>query len=376
LFTAIPAYFGFAFGMMRDLWNPFGLRDRGIFFIFAPLTTVAFLWMANARISYWGLVIGMLLAMLSSRFIAAAYQGLTALVGQEQLMSGRLSVIWNVISALPIIAGAFTAGYISEHLRPAETFFLVAAFTAGIALLGLWKPRSVFSHTYEKPQASGENFVENVRRLVKHRAIYPAVLICFLWNFAPGSATPLQFYLTDKLHASDAVYSYFNGIFAASFIPTFLLYGYLCKKVPLDKLLWWGTIIAVPQLIPLAFVHSANLALALAVPIGLLGGVATAAYIDLAMRSCPPGLQGTLMMMVDGVLLLSARGGDLWGSRIYNSSPLHGFLYCVIATTAVYALILPLILLVPKELIATADGEPNPRVLAEVQEEICGTEPV
>jgi hypothetical protein len=48
----------------------------------------------------------------------------------------------------------------------------------------------------------------------------------------------------------------------------------------------------------------------------------------------------------------------------------------VIATTAVYALILPLILLVPKELIATADGEPNPRVLAEVQEEICGTEPV
>ena len=32
----------------------------------------------------------------------------------------------------------------------------------------------------------------------------------------------------------------------------------------------------------------------------------------------------------------------------------------MIATTAVYALILPLILLVPKELIATADGEANP----------------
>jgi hypothetical protein len=32
----------------------------------------------------------------------------------------------------------------------------------------------------------------------------------------------------------------------------------------------------------------------------------------------------------------------------------------VIATTALYALILPLLLLIPKELIATADGEANP----------------
>ena len=123
-------------------------------------------------------------------------------------------------------------------------------------------------------------------------------------------------------------------------------------------------------MIPLAFVQSANVALALAVPIGLMGGIATAAYFDLAMRSCPPGMQGTLMMMVDGVLLLSSRGGDLL-VRIYNSSPKHGFLYCVIATTTVYALILPLILLVPKALIATADAEPNPEVEAEVQQEIA-----
>jgi MFS family permease len=290
-------------------------------------------------------------------------------------MSGRLSALWNVVSAFPVIAGALASGYISGHLAPRQTFVLVAALTFFIAALGLWKPRSVFSHTYDKPQASRANFAGNVRRLVKHRAIYPAILINFMWNFAPGAATPLQFYLTNQLHASDAVYSYYNGIFAASFIPTFLLYGFLCKKVSLKKLLWWGTIIAVPQLIPLAFIHSGNLALVLAVPIGLMGGIATAAYFDLAMRSCPPGLQGTLMMLVDGVLALSARGGDLLGSKIYNSSPTHGFLYCVIATTIVYALILPLILLVPKELIATADGEPNPTVEVEVRDEIQGIEP-
>lgn len=366
LVTGIPVYIAFAFGLARDHWNPLGLRDRGFFLIFAPATSGAFIWMGFSGISYSGLVVGMLLAMLSSRFTAAAYQGLIALVGQEKLMSGRLSALCNVVSSIPVVAGAFASGYVSDHLAAKEAFFLVAMVTFLIAVLGLWKPSSVFGHIYEKPQARGADFVGNIRRLVKHRAVYPAVLICFLWNFAPGSATPLQFYLTNELHASDSVYSYYNGIFAAAFIPTFLLYGFLCKRVSLNKLLWWGTIVAVPQMIPLAFIHSANLALVLAAPIGLMGGLATAAYFDLAMRACPPGLQGTLMMLVEGVFALSARAGDLLGSWIYNSGATHGFTYCVIATTVVYALILPLIPLTPKELVATKDGEPNPEVEAEV----------
>ena len=107
----------------------------------------------------------------------------------------------------------------------------------------------------------------------------------------------------------------------------------------------------------------------------MMGGLAVGAYFDLAMRSCPPGMQGTLMMLVDGVIELSGRAGDLLGSQIYNSSPTHGFLYCVITTTVVYALILPVILLVPKELTATADGEPDPPVEGEMLRAIPETRP-
>lgn len=371
LVTGIPVYLAFAFGLARDQWNPLGLRDRGFFLIFAPTTAAALIWMAFSGFSYESLVVGMLLAILASRFTSAAYQGLLALVGQEKLMSGRLSALLNVVGSVPVVAGAIASGYVSDHLGAKEAFLLVAMICLLVAMLGLWKPVSVFGHLYDRPQAIGTDFVGNVKRLVKHRAVYPAVLICFLWNFAPGAATPLQFYLSNELHASDAIYSYYNAIFAAAFIPTFLLYGFLCKRVSLNKLLWWGTIVAVPQMIPLNFIHSADLALILAVPIGLMGGVATAAYFDLAMRACPAGLQGTLMMLVEGVLALSARAGDLLGSWIYNSDAVHGFTYCVIATTAVYALILPLIPLTPKALIATRDGEAN----AEVVDEMRGTGP-
>jgi hypothetical protein len=360
LLVAIPVYVAFVFGLTRDLWNPFGLRDRGFFLLFAPLTMASFIWLALSRLSYSKLLIGMILAMLSIQFITAAYQGLIALIGQQKFMSGRLSALWNIFSQLPAIAAAFAAAIMSERVPPSRIFSFATVLALLIGLVGFWKPLSIFGHAYEMPQARGMEFLRDLKRLVKHRAIYPVVLINILWNFTPGASTPLQFYLTNHLHTSDAVYPYYEGIYLVSYIPTFLLYGFLCKKTPLNRLLWWATIIAVPQMIPLTFIKSGNLALLIAVPIGLMGGLASAAYYDLTIRCCPPGLQGTLMMLVTGVWVLALRGSDVLGSRIYAGNPVHGFLYCVIAMTAVYALILPLILFIPKQLIATADGEPNP----------------
>src|SRR5689334_20319095 len=74
LLTAAPVYLSFVFGLARDLWSPFGLKDRGFFLIFAPLTAAVFLWMSSSTLSYGELFVGMLLAMFFFRFIAAAYQ--------------------------------------------------------------------------------------------------------------------------------------------------------------------------------------------------------------------------------------------------------------------------------------------------------------
>jgi len=370
LLTAAPVYVSFVFGLTRDLWNPLGMRDRGYFLLFGPATAAVFVWMAYSKLSLAGLYVGMLLAMLLFRFVTAAYQGLLALIGQEQLMSGRLAVLWNAVQSAPYVAGSFASGYIAEHFAPRQTFLVVAALTLLMGVLAVWKPRAVFSHAYDQPQAKGADLMGDIKRLVKHRAIYPPILMILLFQFSPGSSTPLQYYLTDRLHLSDSMYGYFQGVFLASFIPTILVYGFLCKKVSLEKLLWWGTAMAVPQMVPLVFIHSATSALIMAMPMGLMGGIVFCAMYDLAMRSCPPGLQGTLMMLIDGIFVVSFRAGDLLGSRIYSSSPEHGFLYCVIAVTIVYASILPVILLVPKHVMATADGQRNPAAEAEMLAEI------
>lgn len=357
--TAIPVYLAFIFGFIRDRWDPFGLRDRGYLILFGLFTALAYAWLAWQRLTFLGLVSGMFIAVLAFRFVSAAYQGLLSVLGRKQLMSGRLVVVWQIASTIPSVAAALASGWAAANLNPRHTFLILAALALLVGLTGLWRPAAVFATAYEKPEVARGQLRADLLRLLSHKPIYAAILINFLWNFAPGSATPLQYYLTNELHAGNAIYANYNAIFAASFIPTFFVYAVLCKHIRLRGLLVWGTVVAIPQMIPLALVHSAQSAMWLAAPIGLMGGVATAAYFDLAVRSCPPGLQGTMMMAVDAVLVLSTRLGDRLGSAIYDANPARGFLYCVIATTIVYALILPIVLLVPKHLTATSDGEPS-----------------
>jgi len=145
-----------------------------------------------------------------------------------------------------------------------------------------------------------------------------------------------------------------------------VLYGYLCRKLSLRTLLFWGTVAGVPQMIPLLFTPNVTAALVAAAPIGLMGGVASAAYVDLLIRSCPKGLEGTMLMTANALYYLVARGGDILGTNLYEGlrfdlPGLHarlpgGFGVCVAAITIVYALILPTLWLVPRRLTATPDG--------------------
>jgi MFS family permease len=164
--------------------------------------------------------------------------------------------------------------------------------------------------------------------------------------------------MQNNLHATDTQWGEWNAIFAAAFIPTYLLYGALCRKFTARTLLFWGTAVGIPQMVPLYFVHSVNEALWGAAIIGLTGGLASSAYIDLLMRAAPKGLQGTIMMAAGSLYWVAIRFGDVLGTRLYEQA--GGFGACVVAITLAYACIVPVLLTVPKALIATREGQALP----------------
>jgi len=361
LMAAIPLYLSFVFGFIRDTWSPFGMQDRGFMLLFGTISAALYAVFAVIPVTYTTLLVAMVLLTTSFLFVSSAQRGLMSMIGQQHAMTGQASAAWNIFESIPAVAALLIGGALSGMLadrnadEAARLLFLAgAAVMATLALYAVWRPAIVFDNVRSERDATATP-LSDLTRLVRHWPIYPALLIWLLWNFAPGSATPLQYHLQNNLHASDAQWGQWNAIFAASFIPTFIIYGILCRKFALKTLLVWGTVIAVPQMVPLLFIHSVTGALIAAVPIGLMGGIATGAYLDLIMRSCPRGLQGTTLMLASSLYFVVSRFGDLLGTHLYDH--FRSFDVCVIAITVVYALMLPAILLVPKGLIATADGQ-------------------
>ena len=298
LVAAIPLYLSCVFGFIRDMWNPLGMRDRGFMLLFGTITAGFYVVFAFTPITYLSLLVAVVLLTTSFLFVASAQSGLTSMIGQQHVMTGQISAVWNIFAMIPSIVALLIGGALSGLLedrnddQAARILFLIgAAIMATVAVYAVWRPKSVFDNVHPE-QGTVTHPLKDLKRLVRYWPIYPALLIWLLWNFAPGAATPLQYYLQNTLHAEDAQWGQWNAIFAASFIPTFMVFGLLCQKFALKTLLLWGTVVAVPQMVPLLFIHSVTGALIAAVPIGLMGGVATAAYVDLIIRSSPQGSTG------------------------------------------------------------------------------------
>jgi hypothetical protein len=94
----------------------------------------------------------------------------------------------------------------------------------------------------------------------------------------------------------------------------------LCESAAIPKqphfasrLLWWSVMIGVPQMVPLAFVHSAHQAVVLAVPMGLMAAWAMRPSSILPCGRVHQVCKGTLMMLSVSAQMFAWRGSDVLG---------------------------------------------------------------
>jgi MFS family permease len=355
--SGLPLYGAILFGLTRDLWSPLGLRDRGYLRVFSIIAAGVLIWLAFTELSYTRLLVGVMLLGCCAMLMAAAQQGLMALVAQEQFMSGRLAAVFSFCAFLPFVGGALFAGSVADSWQAREIFLSVSAVAVVIAAFSFLKPKDVFENTYDAKIAARSNLAADLKQLVRHRAIYPAIAMMVLWQFAPALQTVLQYHFVDKLHGPLSAYGYWTATYFAAFLPGFLIYGYLCQRIRFGRLGAWSLLISGPLCLGLPGMHSTTGAIIFAVPLGLASGAAYATLYDVAMRACPPGLHGTLMMAVTGANNLGWRAGDTFGVWLYQVGGTRGFLWCCLATTAGSCLSAVALSFLPGHLRATTDGE-------------------
>jgi MFS family permease len=351
--TGAPACVGFLVGFARDRFRPRSMGDRTYLLAGALLAVASYIYLGAVSITYARLLYATLTASVAYMIILAAGQAIMTGVAQERLMTGLLSVVSGVGTYVPAVVAALMGGWLVANVAPRITFVMAAIFSAVIAAQAFWRQRDVVA--FETLARRDENGLAAVKRLVRYRPIWPATVIFFLWNFGPGWGTPMFYHLTETVKISSELFGTFTALQWLFFIPSAMVYAPLCRRFTLASMLWWGTVVAIAQGPIMFFAQSPTSAIVVAVLYGIFGGFPTAVYVDLIIRSCPKGLEGTAMMLaVTTASILASNSGNLLGSWIYARG---GFISAVIITTLATALIVPMLWWIPGNITLSRDGE-------------------
>ena len=356
IFEAIvlaPVYLGFLFGFLRDRWQPFGLGDRAYILMAAPLAMCGYALLAALEMSYATLLGVAFVVMIAFQFITTAVQASLTVVAQRHARTGGRSAIGEIVEVAPKIIALGAGGWLVAYVSPSMTFAIAAALTAAIALQALWGPQAIFARL-EATSTASEGPWAALRRLMRHPPLWPTIGILFLWNFAPGWETPLFYYLSEGVGISSQAFGLCKAINLGAIAVTALLYGYMCERYALKRLLIWAVAInTLPGLLFL-LIYDASGAVAVSAIVGLACGLGNVAVFDLLLRSCPKDLEGTATMLGLAALTAADVAGDLFGSYTFEQG---GFLPCLVLDALATVLILPLLQRLPVSVLNSREGE-------------------
>jgi predicted MFS family arabinose efflux permease len=343
LVSGIPHYLSFVFGFVRDRWSPFGWGDRGHFLCFAPLAAALYLWIPAGGVGWTRLLAGVVLVTALYRMLASAQTGLIASMARRDQTTGAFSALSTSMITLSAVVAPLLGGWLTDQLGVLSVYPITALGSLLIVGMSLRGAGFVFSPAEPAAERPAGGWTE-IKRLARYRPLWPALLIGALWQFAPGFQTPLFFHLTETVGLSAGAYGQFLAAFNLALFAVMMLYGPLSARMEFSQILKLGTLIAIPQMLLLLVIHSPAQAMLCALLMGAMAGTAGAAYYDLLLRSCPPGLEGTAMMLGSAVNFLVIRGADVVGTWLYQRGC---FTECALSTVAVCACILPTLSLLP-----------------------------
>jgi Na+/melibiose symporter-like transporter len=355
----IPASVGFLCGWIRDRWRPKRLGDRAYFLTAGLLATGCYLLLASpgATSDYLRLAGGILLAAVAFEMISAAAEAMMTATAQSYTMTGRLSAADELAQLVAEIAALVVGGWLASRATANVAFLVAAVSTSAIIPLALWCPRPVRAVRPESPPLRAPEESRGYGSARRNGTLWLVVAVLALWNFSPGWSTPLLYFLTSQIGLSPQEFGLYRAANYVGIAAATAMYGWLCLRQPVGRILRWTIPINVCAGVLLLFIAGPSHAIAVGALVGLLTGFANVALFDLARRACPPESLGMGTMLAFSAWTCAGVAGDLFGAWIYERA---GLSTCIATDVVTNALILPLLARLPKGLRETRDGESIP----------------
>jgi Na+/melibiose symporter-like transporter len=245
--------------------------------------------------------------------------------GQPAGLTGPLqSVQWGSMYAATVLVG-LVGGLLSQHGRPDLGFLICGLATLVTLLLALFL-------VHERPRPAEPHRLRSAATALGHaftnRTVLGVAGFLFLWNFNPFASSVLNVYMTRELGVSEQFYGTTVALDAVAAIAASVAYGFYCRRVPFGRLLHLSIVAGILATVAYWAMLGPRSAVLITLLVGFTYMTGWLVQLDLAARTCPPDVAGTVFALLMAGTNLSiglsmGLGGYLydawagvWGPRI------------------------------------------------------------
>jgi len=340
-------------GILTDAFPLFGSRRKSYILISATLAALSWFALTVTPHEYRNLLFGVIAINTFMVVASTVIGGYMVETAQANAGSGRLSAVRQIVQQACAVVSGPAAGYLASI-----AFAWTAAASGGIVFVLV--PVAILFLREQRKRLESRQLLDNAsRQLVKigtARTMWAAAVLMALFYIAPGFGTALFYKQQNELHLGTEAQGFLQLIAGVCGILAAVGYGIACRRLNLRALLIGGMVVATVINLGYLFYSSAERAQFIEGLNGFGYTLAELALMDLAVRSTPAGSEGLGFSLMVSVRNLALFGTDWFGSMLLDRYH-FSFNSLVIANSATTLVAVPLVLLLPRLIVARKDAE-------------------
>jgi predicted MFS family arabinose efflux permease len=340
-------------GILTDAFPLFGSRRKSYILISATLAALSWFALTVTPHEYRNLLFGVIAINTFMVIASTVIGGYMVETAQANAGSGRLSAVRQIVQQACAVVSGPAAGYLASI-----AFAWTAAASGGIVFVLV--PVAILFLREQRKRLESRQLLDNAsRQLVKigtARTMWAAAVLMALFYIAPGFGTALFYKQQNELHLGTEAQGFLQLIAGVCGILAAVGYGIACRRLNLRALLIGGMVVATVINLGYLFYSSAERAQFIEGLNGFGYTLAELALMDLAVRSTPAGSEGLGFSLMVSVRNLALFGTDWFGSMLLDRYH-FSFNSLVIANSATTLVAVPLVLLLPRLIVARKDAE-------------------
>jgi MFS family permease len=333
LITTVPWLIKPAYGLVSDFVPLFGRRRLSYFLLTTSLAAASGFALALLPAhGYWAMAALFTLMGLGLAFTDVLTDALMVETGRARGLTGAFqSVQWAAIYTASILVGVL-GGELAEGGRLHLAFGLAACFpliSFVMALLFVREPP-----LSERAETFRETWTA-IRAAATQRNVWLVAAFIFFFNFSPSFGPAFLYYQTDVLGFSQGFIGRLSSLGAIGAIAGAMIYAPLSRRMPLRRLIVVLIGVGAAGMLLYLGYRGPRSAVVIDTVAGMIVMVSQLAFLDLAAKACPPGVEGTFFALLMSVFNAGTQLSMNMGGRLYDWL---GYTPLVLISAAVTAL--------------------------------------